>query len=91
MVYFCGVLVNTLVNDDDTTRKQKLGASLLSQVALMQGSNVFANYEGTGIGINDFTAGVQYAEYSFNSALWMLFVDFVIFTAIGLYFDKVIP
>ena len=91
VVYFCGVLVNTVVNDDDTTRKQKLAASLLPQVALMQGSNVFANYEGTGIGINDFTATVMYAEYNFNSALWMLFVDFLIFTAIGLYFDKVIP
>ena len=57
----------------------------------MQGSAVFANYEGTGAGINSFTATVTYAEYSFNTALWMLFADFIIFTGIGLYFDKVIP
>ena len=60
VVYFCGVLINTLVNDQDTTRGQKLGASLLPQIALMQGSTVFANYEGTGAGIDRETAAVMY-------------------------------
>ena len=91
VVYFCGVLINTLVNDQDTTRGQKLGASLLPQIALMQGSTVFANYEGTGAGIDRETAAVMYENYSFNTALWMLLADFVIFFALGLYLDKVIP
>ena len=57
----------------------------------MQGSIQFANYESTGVGLNSSTAAVIYDEYSFNSALWMLFVDFLIFFMMGLYLDKVIP
>ena len=57
----------------------------------MQGSAVFANYEGTGVGLNSSTADIIYYNYSFDTALWMLFADFVIFTALGLYLDLVIP
>lgn len=57
----------------------------------MQGSAVFANYEGTGVGINASTAGVIYQEYSFNIALCMLAFDFVLFFGLGFYMDKVLP
>lgn len=91
VIYFCGVLVNKLVIGDGVTRQAKLFASLLPQVALMQGSVVFANYEGTGAGLNAGNAGIIYEEYSFNTALWMLCFDFVLFFFLGLYMDKVIP
>jgi|Transcript_18708 hypothetical protein len=91
IIYFNGVLVNKAITGDDVTRSQKLLASLLPQVALMQGSVVFANYEGTGVGINSSTADVNFQEYSFNTALWMLFADFVIYFALGFYLDMVIP
>lgn len=91
VIYFCGVLVNKVIIGDDVTRTSKLVASLLPQVALMQGSAVFANYEGTGVGLDSSTASVIYQEYSFNSALVMLFADFLIFFFLGLYLDKVIP
>ena len=42
VIYFTGVLVNHLVADDEVSRTAKLAASLLPQVALMQGSAVFA-------------------------------------------------
>ena len=57
----------------------------------MQGSAVFANYEGTGAGIDRLTASVIYDNYSFDTALWMLMLDFVLFFGLGLYLDKVIP
>ena len=92
VIYFCGVLVNKLVmGDSGVTRMAKLFASLLPQVALMQGSGVFANYESTGVGINSVTAGDLYNEYDFNTALWMLFFDFVLFFFLGLYLDKIVP
>jgi len=91
IIYFSGVLVNKAIADENTSRMQKLFASLLPQVALMQGSNVFANYEGTGAGLNVSTASVLYQEYSFNTALSMLLFDFVLFFLLGLYLDKVIP
>ena len=52
ILYFCGVLVDKVIAGDDITRSSKLLASLLPQVALMQGSVVFANYEGTGVGLD---------------------------------------
>jgi len=91
ILYFCGVLVNKAILDDDVSRLQKLLASLLPQVALMQGSAVFANYEGTGVGLNASTAATDFQEYSFNTALAMLIFDFFLFFTLGLYFDKVIP
>ena len=91
VIYFAGVLVNNLITDEGVTREAKLGASILPQVALMQGASCFANYEGTGVGLNWSTADIIYYNYSFNSALWMFLVDFIVFTALGLYLDKVIP
>ena len=57
----------------------------------MQGANVFSNYEGTGIGLDGSTVALDYFGYSFNTALWMLVLDFFVFTLLGLYMDKVIP
>ena len=91
IIYFCGVLVDKVITGDGISRMSKLLASLLPQVALMQGSVVFANYEGTGVGLNSSTSSVIYQEYSFNSALWMLAFDFVLFFMLGLYMDKIIP
>lgn len=62
VVYFSGVLVFNLVHGkgDDVSRQAKLFASLLPQVALMQGSAVFAQYEGTGVGLGASTASVEF-------------------------------
>jgi len=57
----------------------------------MQGASVFANYEGTGVGLNSSTSSVTYMNYSFNTALGMLLFDFALFFLLGLYLDKVIP
>ena len=91
IIYFCGVIVDKVVIGDDISRMSKLLASLLPQVALMQGSVVFANYEGTGVGLDISTSAVVFKNYSFNSALWMMTLDFVLFFSLGLYLDKVIP
>ena len=52
IVYFCGVLVNNLVSGNDVSGSWKVLASLLPQVAIMQGSTVFAQYEGNGVGLD---------------------------------------
>ena len=52
---------------------------------------MFSNYETTGVGLNASTVSVTYNEYSFNTALAMLLLDFAIFFVLGLYMDKVIP
>lgn len=57
----------------------------------MEGSTVFAQYEGTGVGLDSSTSSIMYYGYNFDTALWMLFADFVLFSVLGLYMDKVIP
>ena len=57
----------------------------------MQGSVVFANYEGTGVGLDRTTVSVEFENYSFDASLIMLLVDFFVYSALGLYMDKVIP
>ena len=57
----------------------------------MQGSACFAKYEGTGVGIDHSTSEILFQNYSFNSALWMMALDFVVYFTLGLYMDKVIP
>ena len=60
IIYFSGVLINKLIVGDEISRMVKMSASLLPQVALMQGSSVFASYEGTGVGINWSTSSILY-------------------------------
>lgn len=42
VIYFAGVLLDHLVNGEEVYRSSKLIASLMPQVALMEGAKVFA-------------------------------------------------
>ena len=43
------------------------------------------------MGLNASTSAIVYQDYSFNTALYMLIVDFCVFFFLGLYLDKVVP
>ena len=92
LVYFAGVIAYYFVkgDGDDITRASKLWASILPQVALIEGSIILSKYEGNGIGIDKSTAAITFDEYSFDTALYMLLLDFFIFLILGLYLDKVL-
>lgn len=91
VVYFCGVLVFSLVHGAEVSHRNKMLGSLLPQVAIMQASVVFANYEGTGVGLDSSSVGITYENYSFNASIGMLVFDFFLYFFLGLYMDKVIP
>ena len=91
LVYFGSDFFNFLITGQDTTRTNKILASILPQVSLGQGAVVFSNYECTGVGINSSTAAVIYANYSFDTAIWMFVFSMFFFTIIGLYFDNTLP
>jgi hypothetical protein len=48
-------------------------------------------FEAVGIGLNFDNIDVIYKNYTFSSGFWMLLLDFVLFTVIGIYVDNVIP
>ena len=91
-MYFAGVIAYSFVkgDGDDASRTSKLFASIMPQAALIEGSVVLAEYEGNGIGINKSTAAIVFFNYSFDTALYMLLLDFIIFLLLGLYMDKVL-
>ena len=62
----------------------------MPQAALIEGSIILAEYEGNGIGIDSSTAAIEFYDYSFDTALYMLLLDFFIFLFLGLYMDKVL-
>ena len=84
-------MINQFLGDDNVSRALKVFASIIPQAALQQGSYLFAEYECTGVGLTEVTAGAVFNNYSFNTALAMLTVSAIVFTVLGLYLDKVIP
>ena len=92
LIYFSGVIAYNFVKGDgnDISRASKLIASIMPQVALIEGSIILAEYEGNGIGIDSSTAAIEFNDYSFDTALYMLLLDFFIFLFLGLYMDKVL-
>ncbi|KAL4157382.1 hypothetical protein PRNP1_006405 [Phytophthora ramorum] len=74
-----------------TAEGTKQIGSLLSPVALSLGVNVLANAEETGEGVQFSTMDTLSDNYRISTALWMLAFDTILYTVLGLYFDKVMP
>ncbi|OWZ22804.1 ABCA1 lipid exporter [Phytophthora megakarya] len=74
-----------------TAEGAKQIGSLLSPVALSLGVNVLANAEETGEGVQFSTMGTLSDNYRLSTALFMFAIDTVLYTLLGLYFDKVMP
>ena len=91
LIYFGSDLFNFAITKNGSGRAGKVAASILPQVASGQTAVVFAEYEGTGVGINWSSAGIVYDDYSFNTGLWMMAASLIVFTALGLYLDAVLP
>ena len=91
LIYFGSDFFNFAISAGSSSRGAKLAASILPQVASGQTAVVFAEYEGTGVGIDWSTAGVVYQDYSFDTGLGMMALSLIVFTLIGLYLDAVLP
>jgi len=67
----------------------KLLGSLLPCTAFAFGADIIADYEYAEVGIQSWNASE--GEYSFNTAIFMLFFDTFLYTFLGWYLDLVIP
>uniref|UniRef100_K3W614 ABC transporter domain-containing protein n=1 Tax=Globisporangium ultimum (strain ATCC 200006 / CBS 805.95 / DAOM BR144) TaxID=431595 RepID=K3W614_GLOUD len=76
---------------DSASIGSKAGGCLLAPVALSFGVQALATMESTGVGMNFGNASTVNDNFSFNVALWMLFIDSILYTLLGLYFERVIP
>eukprot|EP00644_Phytophthora_capsici_P017586 jgi/Phyca11/509124/fgenesh2_kg.PHYCAscaffold_42_\ len=69
---------------------KRLG-SVLSPVALALGVQVLASAEETGEGVQMSTLSTLSDNYRLSTALWMFAFDTILYTVLGLYFEKVMP
>ncbi|KAK1930146.1 ABC transporter A family member 1 [Phytophthora citrophthora] len=74
-----------------TAEGAKRIGSVLSPVALSLGVTVLANAEETGEGVQFSTMGTLSDNYRLSTALWMFAFDTILYTLLGLYFEKVMP
>ncbi|TDH71046.1 hypothetical protein CCR75_004636 [Bremia lactucae] len=75
----------------ETPENQKMFGCLLSPVALTLGVKILSNLEATGTGINFSNADVLNDNFRFSCSLLMFVFDTLLYTLLGLYFEKVIP
>ncbi|POM60255.1 ABC Superfamily, partial [Phytophthora palmivora] len=86
LMYFVSAAFTT-----ETAENQKTAGCILSPVALSLGVTVLSNLEATGTGVNFSNASVLSDNFRFTTALLMFAIDTVVYTLLGLYFDKVVP
>ena len=67
---------------------QKSLASLSPSVAFALALDVLATVEDNGVGVTSATAGNMYNNYTFNTGLFMMLFDAILYTVLGWYFDN---
>ncbi|CAJ2671488.1 unnamed protein product [Trifolium pratense] len=79
------------VNDEGVSMILKVLASLLSPTAFALGSINFADYERAHVGLRWSNIWRDSSGVNFSACLLMMILDTLLYCAIGLYFDKVLP
>ncbi|GAU30068.1 hypothetical protein TSUD_332360 [Trifolium subterraneum] len=79
------------VNDEGVSMILKVLASLLSPTAFALGSINFADYERAHVGLRWSNIWRESSGVNFSACLLMMILDTLLYCAIGLYFDKVLP
>ncbi|KAG7390389.1 ATP-binding cassette sub- A member 12 [Phytophthora pseudosyringae] len=91
MVVFFFMHVMSQAFTTGTAEGAKTIGCLLSPVGLSLGVQVLADAETTGAGVTFANVDALSNNFRFSTALWMFAFDTVLYTLIGLYFDKVMP
>ncbi|KAG3111793.1 ABC transporter A family member 1 [Phytophthora idaei] len=76
---------------DGTSESAKMVGCIFSPVGLALGVTVLADAETTGAGVTFSNVSELSHNFRFSTALYMFAFDTVLYTLIGLYFDKVMP
>ncbi|ETI52083.1 hypothetical protein F443_04692 [Phytophthora nicotianae P1569] len=91
MVIFFFMHVVSQGFSDGTSESTKMIGCIFSPVGLAQGVTVLADAETTGAGVTFSNVSELSHNFRFSTALYMFAFDTVLYTLIGLYFDKVMP
>ncbi|KAE8876271.1 ABC transporter A family member 1 [Phytophthora fragariae] len=77
--------------NDSSSESSKNITCLLAPVGLVFGINSLASSETSHVGISFATASQRIDNFRFSTALWYFALDTILYTLLGLYFEKVIP
>ncbi|KAG7395247.1 hypothetical protein PHYBOEH_004021 [Phytophthora boehmeriae] len=76
---------------DTSSESSKNAACILAPAGLVFGVNSLSSSETSGVGISFSSASDPINNFRFSTALWYFLFDTVLYTLLGLYFEKVIP
>ncbi|KAH7462518.1 hypothetical protein KRP22_004939 [Phytophthora ramorum] len=76
---------------DSSSESSKNIACLLAPAGLVFGVNSLSSAETSQVGISFATASQRINNFRFATALWYFALDTILYTLLGLYFEKVIP
>ncbi|KAG7378543.1 hypothetical protein PHYPSEUDO_009936 [Phytophthora pseudosyringae] len=76
---------------DSSSESSKNIACLLAPVGLVFGVNSLSSAETSHVGISFSTSSQRINNFRFSTALWYFAFDTILYTLLGLYFEKVIP
>jgi ATP-binding cassette subfamily A (ABC1) protein 1 len=89
VLWFACYFVDSAVTD--TTLEQNTLASILAPVALSKTLGVFASLEAVEQGVSFANSSQVYLEYTYETGLFMLIFDAILYTFIGIYLEQVLP
>jgi ATP-binding cassette subfamily A (ABC1) protein 3 len=75
----------------DTSIEENTFASVLAPVALSKTLRVFASLEAVEQGVNFENSDQVYQEYTYETGLFMLIFDAILYTFVGVYLERVLP
>ncbi|RHY18714.1 hypothetical protein DYB32_010340, partial [Aphanomyces invadans] len=75
----------------DTDESVKTLSCVLAPVALSFGTSALASAETNSLGLSFANASDPYNNFRFATALWMLALDSVLYTLLGMYLELVVP
>ncbi|GAB9477032.1 Abc transporter a family member 1, partial [Globisporangium polare] len=90
ILFFLMYFVSTAFSET-TSENTKIIASVLPPVALSFGVTTIADLESNGQGVSFSNMNVLSQNYRFSTTLLAFLFDTILFTLVGLYFEKVIP
>jgi len=80
------IFLNTNYNEEVSG---KIIASFLSPTAFAFGADIISQFEYGNVGIQ--FSNLTVGKYNFQTALTMMFIDFIIYGILAWYFDKILP
>ncbi|ETV67436.1 hypothetical protein H257_16318 [Aphanomyces astaci] len=91
IIGFFGMYLVSAAFTPDTDERVKTWSCLLAPVALSFGTSALASAETNSLGLSFANASDPFNNFRFATSLWMLAVDVVLYTLLGMYFELVVP